>query len=393
MKDTLGAEVAVLPATAAVVTSAPQRLHVFSRKPRHQAKQHAPRLAWAKTKPKENNGAAAVWPMQGPPSACLKVKKKTATTVVCGKMRRPSFDSVLADFKSNVGSASQYFELLPLPSEPIRVGIASTQGTRPYMEDRHVVSEELFPHASMIGIYDGHNGAWAAEYAASRLGPLLSSNAALRGHAKDPLRAVDEIYAILTDAFAVLDDEIVAWTKQHGRRDGATALLMLVLHDVVFVANVGDSRAVLHRTTNNNGNSPTQRVSVDHKPNVAAEKARILQAGGKVIFSGCWRVAHASSTLRLAVSRSLGDHPLKLKSTHDIPLVSAAPAIFHFERTAGDMLVLASDGLWDRVEDDEAVQHAQEMQGLSLPATAAALIELALVRRTCDNVTAAVVVF
>lgn len=47
-------------------------------------------------------------------------------------------------------------------------------------------------------------------------------------------------------------------------------------------------------------------MSVDHKPQDAAERARIEAAGGVVAWAGTWRVQGV-----LAVSRAIGDRPLK----------------------------------------------------------------------------------
>ena len=69
--------------------------------------------------------------------------------------------------------------------------------------------------------------------------------------------------------------------------------MILVTTDKYFIANVGDSRAVLSR------NQKTIALSRDHKPDDAIEKARIKKAGG---FVSNGRVNDS-----LAMSRSLGD--------------------------------------------------------------------------------------
>ncbi|CAK4096624.1 unnamed protein product [Aphanomyces euteiches] len=372
MEDLSGGNVALLPTTPAVK---PERLHVFARKPRRQRLKQlststTTRIPWAKTKDK-------TWT----------VPKANVTASKTAKVRRQSYDAVLDAFRRD-GQCQQYV----ISPANVEVSVASIQGTRHYMEDRYVVNEQLFPNASMIAIFDGHNGAWAAEYAASRIGQLFSSDEVLRRHACAPLLALEEIYSALRQCFEVLDDEILSWTLQNGKRDGSTALVMLLLQDVVFVANVGDSRAVLHRH-----NCATRRISVDHKPNSAAEKARVITAGGKVIFSGCWRVTHPKATLRLAVTRSLGDHPLK-RNLDGAALVSAVPHVSHFVKMAGDWLVLASDGLWDRVSDGEIADFCSPRpSSSSSPSSAAAaasgLIDLALTRKSTDNITVVVASF
>ena len=54
--------------------------------------------------------------------------------------------------------------------------------------------------------------------------------------------------------------------------------------DCLYAAHAGDSRAVLCR-----GGAPV-RLTEDHKPNLATERARVEAAGGRVEFQRCWRV-------------------------------------------------------------------------------------------------------
>ena len=51
---------------------------------------------------------------------------------------------------------------------------------------------------------------------------------------------------------------------------------MLVIDNDVWIANTGDSRAIM---SSNQGSNYTQ-ISNDHKPSEDAEKERIIKAGG-----------------------------------------------------------------------------------------------------------------
>ena len=59
---------------------------------------------------------------------------------------------------------------------------------------------------------------------------------------------------------------------------GSCAIMLLFLDDVCYVANVGDSRAVL----SSRKGSCVRALSVDHKPNEPSEEARIVKHGGRV---------------------------------------------------------------------------------------------------------------
>ncbi|KAM7302604.1 protein phosphatase 1L [Ixodes scapularis] len=80
------------------------------------------------------------------------------------------------------------------------------------------------------------------------------------------------------------------------------------------------------------------------------EHKRIKEAGGFITFNGVWRVAGV-----LATSRALGDFPLK-----DRRLVVAQPDVltFNLADLGATFMVLASDGLWDALSNDDAVAFA-----------------------------------
>ncbi|KAJ1638848.1 phosphatase 2C-like domain-containing protein, partial [Pavlovales sp. CCMP2436] len=150
---------------------------------------------------------------------------------------------------------------------------------------------------------------------------------------------------------------------------GTTAVVLVLSGAVCHVASVGDSRLVLGR------GARAVRVTADHKPRLQAEEARIVELGG---FVSRGRV-HGI----LSVSRSLGDFEFA-------PFVLAEPQVLSFRLTADDRcLLLASDGLWDVISDDEAVEIALRMgTGPAADPTAAGqfLVDEALRRGSRDNV-------
>ena len=113
----------------------------------------------------------------------------------------------------------------------------------------------------------------------------------------------------------------------------------------IWIANAGDSRTVLVKTES------VIQVTTDHKPNEPTEKARILAAGGSIIFYGVWRVngkippflaasrtpisIPTTATGMLATSRGFGDASLK-------PIVSATPEIFPRVKEADDLAIVRS---------------------------------------------------
>ena len=93
-------------------------------------------------------------------------------------------------------------------------------------------------------------------------------------------------------------------------------------------------------------------MSIDHKPCRPDEEERIKALGGKVVYWGRWRVEGI-----LAVSRAIGDANLK-------PYVSCDPEFIERKIEEEDMyLVLASDGLWDVMRNDEVARFVNRYMG------------------------------
>ncbi|XP_075509668.1 protein phosphatase 2C 7-like isoform X2 [Primulina tabacum] len=123
---------------------------------------------------------------------------------------------------------------------------------------------------------------------------------------------------------------------------GYTAVVAVVCWTHVIVANCGDSRAVLCR------GKASMPLSIDHKPNREDECARIEAAGGRVINWEGYRVSGV-----LTMSRSIGDRYLR-------PFVIADPELMFIPRAKEDeCLILASDGLWDVMTNQEACDLAR----------------------------------
>ena len=107
-------------------------------------------------------------------------------------------------------------------------------------------------------------------------------------------------------------------------------------HSVLYMANVGDSRAVLSRS------GKAERISIDHKADNPDEVARIKNTGGIVIDNRVGGV--------LAVTRAFGDHSLKRTGLIATPYV-AKITLKPFDK----YLIIASDGIWDELSDQDSV--------------------------------------
>jgi hypothetical protein len=153
---------------------------------------------------------------------------------------------------------------------------------------------------------------------------------------------------------------------------------------MIYVANCGDSRAVLCR------DGGALALTDDHKAAREDETARVEAAGGQILFWNGVRVMGL-----LAVSRAIGDHSLR-------PYVIAEPEVTIVARHPSDeVLVMASDGLWDVMSNQEAVTLAKKCLGRARSrgstrqsaarVAATVLTRAAVDRGSRDNVTVVIV--
>jgi len=252
------------------------------------------------------------------------------------------------------------------------------------MEDRHVVlvlkdsrgdstvNNIKSSTFTLYGLFDGHAGSAAAEFCASRIASVLTNDTAWP---HSPVQA-------LTNAFHVLDASFLELARLHRPplNDGSTAIVVLTQGSRLYVANAGDSRAVLVQKSGR-----AIPLSEDHKPNRPDEIARIKALGGGVYFHGVWRVGGV-----LAVSRAIGDRALK-------PYVSSTPEIFEWEVGESDCaLVIACDGLWDALTNEQVAKivldftNDMKLSDVGQRASSA-LVRQAIIGGSMDNVSVLVV--
>ncbi|KAK8916491.1 putative protein phosphatase 2C 44 [Platanthera zijinensis] len=156
---------------------------------------------------------------------------------------------------------------------------------------------------------------------------------------------------------------------------GSTAVTAVVVDGKdLWVANVGDSRAVLCERGSAN------QITVDHEPDV--ERRNIEERGGFVtLFPG--DVPRVNG--QLAVARAFGDQSLKAH-------LSSEPDVRHVPiDSTMEFLILASDGLWKVIKNHEAVNLVKSV--MDPQSAAKRLTTEALARRSSDDISCIVIRF
>ena len=152
-------------------------------------------------------------------------------------------------------------------------------------------------------------------------------------------------------------------TNIHCEFSGTTAVVCLVLNGQVYTAGVGNSRALLAQTQENEKMVGIQ-LTTDHLPNLPKEKSRILSNGGRVFpiqyddgtFGPCRVWLCHMDVPGLALSRSLGDSIAKT-----VGVISSPDCSVYNLGQGSKYLIVASAGLWGVMSNEEVVNIVARM--------------------------------
>jgi len=228
-------------------------------------------------------------------------------------------------------------------------------------QDAFVATGNSSGSKCLVGVFDGHGemGKIISEFAKTHITKSLFNHKELHSN---PASALEGAYF---DA----QRQIERHHSGQAFHSGTTGVCAYQHRDKLVVANVGDSRAVLGQVSEGTpGGMRAIELSSDQKPARADERKRILNAGGVVQQSqhpmrqrggpprlmrvGPERVWDRTGCCGLCVTRSLGD-----LSMH--PFVVANPELHERQIDPHDrLLILGSDGVWDRMRSQEAVDIA-----------------------------------
>ncbi|RYQ80833.1 hypothetical protein Ahy_Scaffold1g106969 isoform B [Arachis hypogaea] len=199
------------------------------------------------------------------------------------------------------------------------------------------------PFATLVGVYDGHGGPEASRFITNHLFSFIHMFSAEDGGLSEQ---------VIKKAFSATEEEFLRMVKQswisqpHIASVGSCCILGAISNDVLYVANLGDSRAVLGRKAFGGNevscghNVVAERLSTDH--NVGVEEVRkeveALHPDDDYVVvnaNGVWRI----------------------KGIIQRAVMTAEPSILTRKLKAEDLfLIFASDGLWEQLTDKEAVE-------------------------------------
>ncbi|CAH8312620.1 unnamed protein product [Eruca vesicaria subsp. sativa] len=232
-----------------------------------------------------------------------------------------------------------------------------------------------------VGVYDGHGGPEASRYISDHLfGHLMRVSRGRGVITEETLRA----------AFSATERGFLTLVRRtRGLKPliaaaGSCCLVGVIWEGTLFVANVGDSRAVLGSMSNNSrsNNIVAEQLTSDH--NAAMEEVRqelksLHPDDSRIVVQkqGVWRVKGI-----IQISRSIGDAYLKnrdfslgpsfprfhLPEGLKRPVLSAEPCVYtRVLQTSDKFVIFASDGLWEHMSNQQAVEivHKHPRHGIA----------------------------
>ena len=262
-------------------------------------------------------------------------------------------------------------------------GYFDIQGRRPTIEDFHSI--HLHPAAQFYGVFDGHTGNLASKYVASTLYEQLTNR--LSNLDSDVRNGTvgwkDSVYTNVTEVLSNIHQEFLKAVEysRHGPMDnsGTTATAVYVTDEAIVVASLGDSRAILssasttstqqddkkHQRRRRESDVPIEMAAIqltkDHVASDPSEAKMVSDRGGTVsAVNGLARVNGV-----LAITRSIGDAPFASVLSREPHVISmtrkevkdmcGSTNHSDFRGQVPCFIVLASDGLWDMVSNQEAI--------------------------------------
>ncbi|KAL0921266.1 hypothetical protein M5K25_008323 [Dendrobium thyrsiflorum] len=270
----------------------------------------------------------------------------------------------------------------------------SQQGKKGINQDAMIVWESFGSRSDTVfcGVFDGHgpfghmvarrvrdslplklNAQWEVNHGGDELRQnIISTTGSLTSEGttslclEDELRASNEmeeeqlpdVFTTLKEsflkAFKVMDKELKLNPKIDCFCSGTTAVTLVKQGQDIVIGNVGDSRAVLG-TRDHNDCLVAVQLTVDLKPNLPKEAERIRRNRGRVFalkdepeVARVWLPNYNSPGL--AMARAFGDFCLK-----DFGLISVPEFSYRRITEKDEFIVLATDGIWDVLSNNEVV--------------------------------------
>ncbi|MBD3231796.1 hypothetical protein GF322_03990 [Candidatus Dependentiae bacterium] len=261
-------------------------------------------------------------------------------------------------------------QLKPMAYQENKITSFAGIGNRSNMEDQYQIIENWNGEKiTYLGVFDGHGGRHIAKYLKKYLHETILN---IYKQNNDLIKAIKVGFNKINQAIQKL--------PRYKIGSGSCAIVAFILNDKIIIANCGDSRAVLYK------NDPIVQLSNDHKPDSPTERERINKAGGKIserfFYESCnvWVPARLEN---FSVSRAFE----YFNRDNIVQGLIYEPEITTYDLQGDEeFLILASDGIWDVLSNEETVNFVNENKNLKTNISEL-LYQNAMDKKTRDNCT------
>ncbi|KAH6805934.1 Protein phosphatase 2C family protein [Perilla frutescens var. frutescens] len=223
------------------------------------------------------------------------------------------------------------------------------------------------PCGTFVGVYDGHGGPETSRF----VNQTLFTNLKKFGSENQDISA-----DVIKKAFLATEEEFLCLVRQQWSTNpqfasvGTCCLVGVICNGLLHVANAGDSRVVLGRAVKSGRGVTAIQLSTEHNANLESvrDELRSLHPDDPHIVVSKHKVWRVKGIIQ--VSRSIGDAYLKrsefnreplyakfrVPKPFSKPILSAEPSVVVHKLSPEDQfLIFASDGLWEHLTNQEAV--------------------------------------
>ena len=233
---------------------------------------------------------------------------------------------------------------------------------------------KTWPKISYFGIFDGHGGEGCSEF--------LKNN--LLNYLIDNKNFPFDIKTSLTESFEKAEEEFFklkcSGDIEHCDKSGSCALVSILFDNKIYIANIGDSRAIMSM----NSGTKVKQLTNDHKPDNPKEFERVIKNGSKIYIDDNDDPNRDPSKLNfikdkseleksksnnksneemifrvypsdLAVTKSIGDIKAKKKEFggKEGSIINKPDIFIHDINSTDDFLVMGCDGIFDDLSNQE----------------------------------------
>ncbi|CAA2991596.1 probable phosphatase 2C 60 [Olea europaea subsp. europaea] len=227
------------------------------------------------------------------------------------------------------------------------------------------------PYGTFVGIYDGHGGPEASRFVNDNLFQHL--RVFTSEHQTMSPEVIRKAFQATENGFFSIVSKL--WpTKPQIASVGTCCLVGVICNSTLYVANLGDSRAVMGRLVRATGEVLAIQLSTEHNASIESVRQELQSLHPDdsqivVLKHNVWRVKGI-----IQISRSIGDVYLKkaefnreplhakfrLLESFKRPILSSEPSISVHQLLPQDQFIIfASDGLWEHLTNQEAVDLVQ----------------------------------